>query len=137
MFFIRWWDRKVSELNVKPPVVTSTTETCASTLQFMKKHGYNQVPVVGCDGQLQGMATLSTLLTKLLYLFVTPSDSISKALLIKYPKVAGDAPLGLISRILEKEPFVAVTKMTGNLEKIEGIITNIDVLDYICNTTKN
>ncbi|XP_017769210.1 PREDICTED: cystathionine beta-synthase [Nicrophorus vespilloides] len=126
-----WWDEKVSKLPLQPPMSLLPSTTCAKTLNVMKKQGYDQMPIVDKNGTIEGMATITTLMGKLVNSFVKPNCPISKTTVAKYNKVNPNTSLGLVSRMLEKDTYVLVTDMKDSKEVILGIVTNIDLLHYI------
>lgn len=126
-----WWDMKVSQMNLAPPTALKCTVTCAEALQVLKEKCVAQLPVLDTNGSLMGMITSRILTQKLMNKFVEMSDSISKAVELKYYKVDQDCNLGLLSRILEIEQFVLITNGNGKKEQVRGIVTNVDFLHFV------
>lgn len=77
------------------------------------------------------MATITNIMSSLVRSQVKSNDPISDALVKQFRKVSPETTLGLISRILEKDSFVLVTKQDLQKEQVIGLITNIDLLNYI------
>lgn len=55
------------------------------------------------------MATITNIMSLLVAKKVQANDPISKAIVSKFRKVSPNTNLGLVSRILETEPYVLVT----------------------------
>lgn len=45
-----WWNEKVSKLTLDEPLIVSPTTTCSRALNVMKKHGFDQLPVIDKNG---------------------------------------------------------------------------------------
>ena len=107
-----WWDRKVSELieesQIVFPLKMNTSTTCEIVINKLKSENVEQIPIVDNNGKLQGMATISYLMNKILDSTLKQSDSIEKALFKKFIKIKSDVSVGRLSRILETQPFVVV-----------------------------
>lgn len=61
------------------------------------------------------------------------ADSISKAIFKQFQRVKKDTNLGLVSRILETDEFVAVI---DEADRPVGVITHLQILDFIANESK-
>lgn len=134
-----WWNNKVSALTLESPVVVGPSTTCLMVLNKMKKQGIDQIPVED-KGVVIGMATITNLMSLMINNKVQANDPISKAINKKFIRVTPDSILGLVARVLEKEPFVLVTSRdaaTPQKETINGIVTNIDLLNYITQNKGN
>lgn len=49
-FCSRWWDIKVSEIEMGKLQIVTLSMTCEKVLNMMKKFGVDQVPVVANNG---------------------------------------------------------------------------------------
>lgn len=108
-----WWNRNVSELmseiELAPQSTMPSNSSCQEVVNVLKKEKVDQIPIVdNVSGELQGMATVTFLMNKILDLSLDCSDIIEKSLFKKFIKITPDATVGRLSRILEKEPFVVV-----------------------------
>jgi cystathionine beta-synthase len=139
-----WWtELPVSSLPQTFPVTFKPEVTCAAAIDILNKEGFDQIPVVAADGTILGMVTEGNLMSLVLKKKVDKSDPVSKALYKTFQKVPTTATLGLVSRLLDRQPYVLVvseqrcfedTDKVTTKETIYSIVTRIDVLNYI---TKN
>lgn len=107
----KWWDYKISSLiqNQSPLTITNTA-TCQEVLDKLKDSNLEQIPITDCLGNLEGMATVTNIMNKILDKSVEFEDQISHALFKKFIKIKMDTTLGRLSRILEKEPYAVVVQ---------------------------
>ncbi|KAJ9574722.1 hypothetical protein L9F63_008092, partial [Diploptera punctata] len=141
-----WWSNlKVACLNLEAPLSVLPTVTCQEAVDIMRKEGFDQLPVIDEAGVVQGMVTLGNLMTRLVNNKVQPTDSVNKILYRQFRKIKLDTTLGRLSRILAKDHFVLVVhpqRLYTNKDSMEsrdiiiGIVTPIDLLNYITNTEK-
>lgn len=113
VFRHNWWDKKINEIIDKPMRneqiwMSSNTKTC-EVIEKLKNSDFNQIPILNENGKLEGIATTSFLMTKMLDLSLNDQDEISKHLFKKYVKINSNSTLGKLSRILEKENFVVIS----------------------------
>jgi predicted transcriptional regulator len=104
-------------------------EPLSNVVNLMKVHGYSQIPVFS-GKQSVGSITEKTILRQILAGKDLPQISKLSAEEIMeeaFPQVSEDAPLSLISNLLQTYPAVLVSKR-GN---IKGIITKADLLRII------
>ncbi len=119
---------KIQEEKVVPNQVISVqqNEPVARVVQLMKDHGYSQIPVFK-GKQSVGSISEKSVLRQILEGKDLAQISKLTALEIMeeaFPQVAEDAPLSLISSLLQVYPAVLVSKK-GN---VTGIITKADLL---------
>ncbi|CAH1155341.1 unnamed protein product [Phaedon cochleariae] len=134
----KWWDTNVSKLQL-PQLQTASPKTpCEEVLKLMRKSGVEQVPVVDDRGHTTGVVTIQNLTNKLISGELKPSDGAGDCIDRMYPKAVPSANLGLISRILEKDPYVLIIEKNGagptKVFKPIGIVTGVDLLNF---TQKN
>ncbi|KAL1512652.1 hypothetical protein ABEB36_002211 [Hypothenemus hampei] len=129
---IWWWNKKITDLNL-PVLQTITSEnTCDRAIHLMKKLAVDQIPVVDNKGGfITGVVSLQKILSGLTMNTLQGSDSLVTLVTRVYPKLYSDASLGLIATVLEKESFVLILEKSNVLEKPVGIVTPIDILQYI------
>jgi predicted transcriptional regulator len=101
-------------------------DSISKVVQLMKSHGYSQLPVF--DGkQSVGSISEKTILREILagkdleQISALPTGEIMEE---AFPQVGEDAPLSLISSLLQVYPAVLVSKRG----KVIGIITKADLL---------
>jgi predicted transcriptional regulator len=119
---------KIQAGKVLQPRIVSVqkTEPVSKVVQLMKSHGYSQVPVL--DGkQPVGSISEKTILRQILngkdlsHISALPAAEIMEE---AFPQVADDAPLPLISSLLQVYSAVLVSKKG----MVVGIITKADLL---------
>jgi len=112
---------------VHPRIVSvQKTESISKVVQLMKSHGYSQLPVF--DGkQPVGSISEKTILRQIMdgkdldQISALPASEVMEE---AFPQVAEDAPLALISSLLQVYSAVLVSKKGA----VIGIITKADLL---------
>ncbi|XP_059617676.1 cystathionine beta-synthase [Phlebotomus argentipes] len=132
-----WWSNHVDEVPTNDLITLKSNQTCQEAINVLKEQGLDQLPVVSDEDYLLGMVTLETLIVKL-GAGVAKDDPVAKALNKTFRRVTYETNLGLLSSILEKEPFVIVTRAvpvqcSKPKEVVEKIITRSEFLAYISN----
>ncbi|XP_049951948.1 cystathionine beta-synthase isoform X1 [Schistocerca serialis cubense] len=137
-----WWNLTVSSLGLKAPLTVLPSVTCQEAVDILRKEGYDQLPVVDESGSVQGMVTMGNLMSRLVNSRALPTDPVEKVLYRQFRKITLDTSLGKLSRLLERDHFVLVThsqrlytnsNVVETREVIIGIVTPIDLLNYITN----
>jgi predicted transcriptional regulator len=119
---------KVQEEKVVPNQVISIQrdEPVSKVVQLMKEHGYSQIPVF-IRKQSVGSISEKTILREILagkemaQISKLPVEAVMDE---AFPQVTEDAPLSLISNLLQTYPAVLVAKRGI----VTGIITKADLL---------
>jgi predicted transcriptional regulator len=119
---------KIQEEKVVPNQVIGIQkdELISKVVQLMKEHGYSQIPVFN-KRQSVGSISEKTILREILagkdlaQISNLPVESIMEE---AFPQVSEDAPMSLISSLLQSYPAILVSKK-GN---VTGIITKADLL---------
>ena len=119
---------RVQEQKVVPNQVISiqTAEPVARVVQLMKEHGYSQIPVF-CRKQSVGSISEKTILREILAgkdLAEVSKLPVEDVMDEAFPQVSEDAPLSLISSLLQTYPAVLVARKGI----VTGIITKADLL---------
>lgn len=106
---------------------------CSEAINLMKEGGYDQVPVVDSGGFLLGIVTVSDTMAKVAGGFATLDDSIKNIMLKDYPKIERQGTIGQLISLLRTNHYVAVVEKVSESggELIAGILTHIDVLNYL------
>jgi cystathionine beta-synthase len=127
-----WWaSKKVSEVHVAAPSTVAPQITCNEAIELMEKHGFDQLPVVH-DGVPRGVVTIGNLLSKLSSGRILRSDPVSSVMFGNFSRVTNDTTLAELAEIFDKDYFALVTTSADAHEgKIVGIVTRIDLLNYI------
>jgi predicted transcriptional regulator len=119
---------KIHEEKVAPNQVIAIQkdEPISKVVQLMKNHGYSQIPVFNRK-QSVGSISEKTILREILagkdlaQISKLPVETVMDE---AFPQVSEDAPLSLISSLLQTYPAVLVSKR-GN---VTGILTKADLL---------
>lgn len=130
-----WWAaNKVSAVHVAAPSTVSPQITCNEAIETMQKHGFDQLPVVQ-DGVPRGVVTIGNLLSKLSSGRILRSDPVSSVMFGNFSRVTSDTSLAELAEIFDKDYFAVVTSSPNAHDgKIVGIVTRIDLLNYITST---
>jgi len=110
----------------KEVVTIQKKETVVKVVQLMKDHGYSQIPVFS-GKQSVGSISEKTILRQILdgkdlaQISKLPTEEIMEE---AFPQVSEDAPLSLISNLLQVYSAVLVSKKGD----VVGIITKADLL---------
>jgi len=141
-----WWaDRQVSELQLSTPITVGGDVTCKECVDILNRNGYDQLPCLNKNGDIEGMVTLGNLTSQIVSGRVEPNDPISKVLYRQFIQIPLNTTLGALSRVFDKDHFALVVtrqkNYTGPNEMTEktivyGIATRIDLLNYITRNTK-
>jgi len=140
-----WWsNEKVSVLPLCAPLTVLPTLSCQEAISIMQKEGYDQLPVVDNEGLIQGVVTLGGLMAKLVSSKIEGSSPVQQTLYSQFKKITLDTTLGKLSQILERDHFALMVHMSrlyqeGSVVEREvciGIVTQIDLLNYITNANK-
>jgi len=137
-----WWSElKVSTMNLEAPLTVDPSVTCQEAIDIMKREGFDQLPVAEADGSIKGMVTLGSLMTRLVAKKAERKTPVQDVLYNQFKQVTLNTPLSKVSRILERDHFALVVHnqrlyTSNSLEErtvIIGIVTQIDLLNYITN----
>lgn len=128
-----FWNEPIHNLVKGMNVESISPRTkCFDAIAIMRKHGYDQLPVLEDDGSLVGMITVGHIMAKMSGSPVTMESPVSEVVIKKFPKVERNGRLGSISRILKTNPYVVVfDEVSDGKQRIAGIITHIDILNYL------
>eukprot|EP01083_Nonionella_stella_P057342 150565_1 len=140
-----WWcNDTVASLNVSPPITMSSNLTCKTAVDIMKKKGIDQIPIM-CNDEIFGVVSVGNLSSKLLKGRVSPKDKVTKATFKKFKAVSLSTKLTTLSQIFNVHHFVLVVTQQqqynddgelANKQMVVGIITRIDLLNYIVSKNK-
>jgi len=119
---------KADRINYNKVVSVQEKQLVSEAVDLMKKHGYSQLPVFN-KRQVVGSISEKTILNQILdgnFLDQISKLPIKEVMEESLPQVNEDAPLSLISSLLQVYPAVLITK--GN---VVGIITKADFLKLL------
>ena len=104
----------------------------------MKVNGFDQLPVVQTGTKnLLGMVTVDQIMAKVHAGVATLDSPVNKVLLTTYPSVKLHDPLGNLIKALRQNPYVAIKdQISADQVAIAGIVTHIDILDYLSKLDK-
>ncbi len=112
-----------------------SSDKCNYAIRLMRVNGFDQLPVVQGDNKnLLGMVTVDQIMAKVSAGVATLDDPVEMVLLKTYPSVKVNDPLGALIKVLRQSPYVAIKEqLSDDVATIAGIVTHIDILDYIAN----
>jgi len=141
-----WWqDLPVSVITLEDPIIIAPDMSCQMTMEIMNTRNVDQLPVVGEDGSILGAVTLHNMMSKVMQGKVQGVDPVSSVMYNQFKKVSVDCPLSTVSRMLDHDHFVIVTKSwqyytsQGKQQEKEivfGILSRIDMLAYLMDPPK-
>jgi predicted transcriptional regulator len=122
---------KIQEAQVKPNAVVGVQkdEPLSKVVYIMKNHGFSQVPVFK-GNQSVGSITEKTVLRQILdgksldQISKLPCETVMED---SFPQVGNDAPLSLISSLLQVYSAVLIS----NKGEVVGIVTKADLLRIV------
>lgn len=151
-----WWaEKRVCDIPLATPLTITSEVTCKAAISLLKQEGFDMVPVIGSDGNVIGVVTEGNISKKLLSGAVKSDETVLDAKVIykAFRKISMYDRLGDLARALDIEPFVLVVteqrcyrgkRQRGSKEEgenikdgvetkivVSGIVTRIDMLDYI------
>jgi cystathionine beta-synthase len=142
-----WWNTGVSQLKLAAPLTILPSVTVQEAIDIMRVKGFDQMPVVDNDGVILGMITMGSLIARLLSKKLYSTDSVEAALYRQFRKVTLDVNLGKLTYILHTHHFALVVHsqiLYGGAAQVEqkkeviiGIVTQIDLLNYITGVEEN
>lgn len=115
------------------------TDDVGEAIRRMKAHDYSQLPVLGERDQLLGLVTEVSLLNHLL---AQPGRDASQQKLedinvidTGVPTLSPDAPIETVMSVFSTNQIAVVTEHVPNSDdrRVIGIITKIDLLDFLSN----
>jgi cystathionine beta-synthase len=135
-----WWsDRTVSDLNLSAPFTISPDLTCEEAVAVLKEKGFDQLPVVGADGEILGVVTEGNTMAKIVSGRVKAGDPVTKVAYSQFRKVSLSTKLSVLTNIFNSDHFAIVEASQtwyskNQAEKknlVVGVATRIDLLNYI------
>ncbi|XP_050315547.1 cystathionine beta-synthase-like [Anthonomus grandis grandis] len=131
-----WWEHPVKELKWQELRLLHEKATCQQTLQAMNHNDIIHIGITNNLVHLIGIVSKRELTNSILSQHRQPEDEITLAMNPVYAKCNPEAGLGLVSRLLEAEDYVVITKETSNnrsrlTDKPLGIVYNCDLLEYV------
>jgi len=124
----------VSDLFKPRDLISTTTDTTASDcIGLLKKHNISQLPVLKKDGSLEGIITESDLLLAMSKDPERAARTIKDLIIRKVECVQLTDSLTKVQDFLKNE-YVPLVVQNG---KVLGLITKIDVLDYLVSKARS
>jgi len=148
----------LSSLLLNTPLTVHPEISCSDCIELLKKHGFDQLPVVGDDGDVLGMVTMGNLTSQIVQGRVTLSHPIAKVIYRQFRQIDPRTRLSTLSKIFDNDHFALVVttqrfystkkralpaassvQTVGDeptfIEKkiVFGVVTRIDLLNYIVN----
>jgi cystathionine beta-synthase len=87
MRLFRWSGLNISCLSLAPPLTVSPDVKVEAAVEIMRSRGFDQLPVVSSNGEIEGVVTMGNLMSRQLTGLVHKSDSVEKALYRQFQMV--------------------------------------------------
>jgi len=136
-----WWQNKtVKDLTLNPPCTVSHNVKCSDAIKILEAEGFDQLPVIGDNGEVLGVLTEAVLMGKLINKRISGDTPVSEALYKQFLQVPLNMTLADLSVRFNKEHFVLVVakqmryRQNGVQEEntvICGVVSRIDLLRFI------
>lgn len=137
-----WTDARVANVLARKTrqevIAVTTTEPVSAVIDKMKQHDVSQFPVVDENEQLLGLVTEVRLLTFLLNGGASETPiSRADAIDTNVPTLTPETPIEAVMSVFGTSPVALVTDRHPEKAHrvVSGIITKIDLLDYLANRT--
>ncbi|KAK0159664.1 hypothetical protein PV327_010757 [Microctonus hyperodae] len=130
-----WWNIPVSNLELIRPDELKNGTTCKDAIERLKnnKNNLDIMLVVNDNGnKVRGYINLKSIRSGLINGEVKLSDPADKTLIREFIQLSSDVNLGVIAKLLEKEPFVFIFDYRKDDEFI-GIATQEYLMKFIDN----
>lgn len=110
-------------------IMAQPTDLMTAVVAQMKQYGVSQLPVVDGDGRLLGVVTEIDLLNHMLTADHThhADETIESVIDVNVPVVRPNTPLETLMPILSHHHAVIIAAE----DKVQGILTKIDILDFL------
>jgi cystathionine beta-synthase len=128
-----WVDARASDINRtksgKELVVAARDDLITDVISLLKKHDVSQVPVVDKDDSLLGVVSEVSILNHLLRSDrqQDPFETIESLVDAVVPVISPETPLESLMAIFADNNFALISRDS----KLEGILTKIDLLDFL------
>lgn len=121
-------------LEGKPePVAVLPADKATTALARMTRHDYSQLPVID-GGRVRGLITYESIMQAIRRFNCSVQDLLASAAMIKAEKRSVDDDLFDVLPLMERTGSVLI--VDGN-ERLLGIITNYDIMDYFRRRAEN
>jgi len=136
-----WWSYKtVADLKPSTPCTITADVSVRRAVQILRDRNFDQLPVVGDSGEIEGVITSGNMNSLLLRKSISPDDNVKKALYKQFKQVSMATPLWELAKIFDKDHFALVAQSQpcyaaeGDAETrlfVTGIVSRVDLLKYI------
>jgi len=140
---LQWWHKlPVSVIAMKDPIIISSSMKCQTAMEIMNDRNVDQLPVVDTDGSISGAVTLHNMMRKVTKGQAAAQDPVSKVMYNQFQKVSVDTSLAVVSKMLDHDHFVIVTKgwqyyddegVHTEKQIVFGILSRSDIVHYLMN----
>lgn len=128
-----FWDLAIDSLSVGAGLITiNLNSKINEAISTMKTQGIDQMPVVDSSGYLKGMVTVSATMKSLVGGAATVDDPVETIMTKVFPSIDRNETLGSLTTLLKSQSYVVIVDQISPSEvKVAGIITHVDVLNYL------
>lgn len=133
-----WTDFRAADVHAAKSadelITVLADDSILDVVRLLKQHNISQVPVVDSDGKLLGIVTEITLLNHMLLTDKkhSPHDTILSIVNRNVPVVRPNTPLETLTGIFTDNNVVIIAAN----EKVVGILTKIDILDFLASRVR-
>jgi cystathionine beta-synthase len=151
--FQTWWENRcIYDIPMAVPLTITSDVSCKDAIALLKQEGFDMVPVIDVIKGIIGVITEGNLTSKILSGRVKPEQSVLEAGVIykTFRKFTMNDKLADLAQALDHQPFVLVvteqrcftrsnasggsgspSPKVETKSVVSGIITRIDLLDYL------
>ncbi|RWS19119.1 cystathionine beta-synthase-like isoform X1, partial [Leptotrombidium deliense] len=128
-----FWNMQINSIAPGSGLITiSPNSTVSEAINMMKQGGFDQLPVVAASGNFRGMITVAEMMKNVVSGKVRVDDKVEKTLIKEFPIVERTDILGKLTSLLKLHPYVVVVDtQAGKKQTLVGIVTHVDVLNYL------
>lgn len=143
-------DYTIKDLNLKPVISISISDTIAHAVEILQNFGFDQLPVLSDSSKLVGLVTLSSILKALSSKAITGSSNVSEAFFDfrklsdfekstdinkesshkrrKFQKITSATPLSKLNKFFETSSSAIVL---GEDDKPVHVVTKVDLVSFL------
>ncbi|XP_033227716.1 cystathionine beta-synthase-like isoform X2 [Belonocnema kinseyi] len=129
-----WWNLPLSSIQLNNSSTLPENSTCEEVMNIFQGKKLHQVSIINTKNEVVGVVTSNEILSNLISGKINKTEPVDKIICRQFRKENLETPLGKISRILEHENYAVVLDKSKK-DIFVGIITQIDLLNFINNST--
>jgi len=141
-----WWaNKRIGDLDLSVPLSIGPEVTCREAIEVMSMHSFDMIPVqTEGDGKVLGVLTKERLTSMITQNTIHPSDACVGAIYKQFNQVRIDTTLSELSCVFDRDHYALVVAeqkcfvkgSIGTRSVVHGVVTRIDLLNFIANKEK-